>query len=366
MKHPDDRYQTWTEVMGDIQQIIKGLPLRRREGTPIGTATLAPDAPAQTAANGGKGRRATMPPPSTGNAPVNGGKAVAIPPSVPLKPPTKPALSPFMRVILWVLLFFWFAILANDRLGDPLKMGINLNHIYAASRTTLQNAWQKCVAFFGKSGQTDTAPEVPVERRVQKPVTPAASRPSASEQQVAPAVIREPAVEAPRPVINDVAAGQTSLGAELTSRLVMPLSRGDLVAAREMLQRMPDSKAVSEALTLLQQAPDLDALAEEGIMRMRGQETYIEFKNVRRHVIPQKIANGRISVLNVADKRVVEFDTRLLSPQERLRWAGNLDTPAKQVAACAMMLKANETAFVARNAGACGILAEAFEQAANR
>jgi hypothetical protein len=157
-----------------------------------------------------------------------------------------------------------------------------------------------------------------------------------------------------------------SLAPELTGRLSVALSRGDLVSAREMLRGAPDDPAVLAARALLDETPDVSRLAEDGIMRMRGQQIEIEFMGRKRQVVPRSVINGEVIVETAADRRTVAFRTDRLSPAERLRWAGPLDTPAKQTAACALMLQAGDNAYVAEKAAACGVLAPAFAMAANR
>ena len=365
MKHPDDRYATWTEAMGDIQHILKNMPLRRRETQPKGTATLAPDAPSATAAATPGPRRAAPPPPAAAAAAAPAAARPAAAPAAAVGRRPKPAApvtarpradSSFSRVILWLLLGCWLAVLANDRLGDPLRLGVELRSVPGAIRSWVSPS---PAATVGRP-RTETAPQ-PAYR----PAPPA----PAPAPTTLPAPLPDPVVipsVSPPPTPRSSQPDGTALSPELTGRLSVAFSRGDLEAARTMLRNAPETAAVLAARDLLNEVPDINRLTEDGIMRMRGQEIAIEFNNTSRLVIPQRVVNGRIFVTVAADKRMVDFETDRLAPKERLRWAGTLDTPARQIAACAMMLKANDTVYVAAHAGACGILAPAFEMAANR
>jgi hypothetical protein len=273
---------------------------------------------------------------------------------MPGTPVHAPQRFTFLRLVLWLFLGAWFFVLANDRLGDPLRLGVGLGEMPREIRS-----------YFSSMGPVAHAPVSP---EISQPGTPLRPLPT-REQQPQPETPIEPSTETentPTPLPVERVDRSLTLSPELIGRLSGAFSRGDLDAARAMLRNAPDSAAVRAAGELMDEVPEIDRLVEEGIMRMRGQEVAIEFNNVSRQVIPLRVANGRIAVQMATDKRTVEFDTDRLAPKEKLRWVGKLDTPAKQVAACAMMLKANDNAFVAARAGACGILAPAFEMAANR
>lgn len=336
MKLPDDRYATWTEAMGDMQHVLKNLPLRRRETAPKGTATIAPEAPSTAPRAVNK-----RPAPPAGRPLVS--TTTAIPPA---RPQANMHHGAFMRVVLWLLLIGWFVVLANDRLGDPMRLGFDLSSAAAQIR-----------ARFAPPSTSITGQTRPVTP-IQKPAAPVVAVRPATPPESTPS----PEPNSPRHIPLD----PVMLSPELTGRLSVALSRGDLDAARTMLRNTPDSPAVMAARDLLAETPDINQLTEEGIMRSRNQEVEIEFMGKKRMVVPQRVINGEIYVNTAADKRTVSFRTDRLSAAERLRWVGPLNTPAKQIAVCALMLQAGDVAYVAEKAAACGMLAPAFAMAANR
>lgn len=342
MKHPDDRYATWTDAMGDMQHVLKNLPLRRRETAPKGTATIAPEAPAAAnrAANNSRPAPRVAGRPATSAPAAAKSRAAANPPS---------DSHGFMRFMLWLLLGLWFAVLANDRLGDPLHLGLELNRVPGAVRSYFAPVPTRTVVKTAPIQQTHRTPAAP-DAAIQPSTTPTPTP-----------------TPTPRPPRNtNTSSEPLVLPPDLTGRLSVALSRGDLAAARTMLRNAPADPAVLAARDLLDEVPDFNRLAEEGIMRARGQEVEIEFMGKKRMVIPQQIVNGEVFVNTANDKRTVSFRTDRMSLAERLRWAGNLDTPAKYIAVCTLMLQAGDVAYVAEKAGACGVLAPAFEMAANR
>ncbi len=352
MKRPEDRYATWTDAMGDMQHVLKNLPLRRRESAPKGAATLAPETPPAP-------RSATTPAMSVTGRPASTPGAAAAAGAAARPRPHARGPSPFTRMLLWLLLTVWFAVLANDRLGDPLRLGYELASVPGDVRALFARLSAQVRPATPVAATPTAAPRQPTT-----PVPPPATPPSTPS--VTPPEPPPPAPSAEPPVPRAAPAEPVTLAPELTGRLSVELRQGNLEAARAMLRAAPASPAVLAARAVLDEAPDMNRLVEDGIMRMRGQEIEIEFMGKKRQVVPQRVVNGEIFVDITADKRTVSFETRRLSPAERLRWAGNLDTPAKQTAACAMMLQSGDVAYTAEKAGACGILAPAFEMAANR
>ena len=145
MKIPDDRYPDWTEAMGDMQLALKNMPLRRRETPSKGISTVSsvavqtevPPAPELPQLRKVDLRSTETSPILPTGTPAAGGRAPAAPAAAPISAAAPiPAAAPkraapdsglmqFVHVALWLLLFGWFALLGNDRLGNPLKLPLS-------------------------------------------------------------------------------------------------------------------------------------------------------------------------------------------------------------------------------------------------
>jgi serine/threonine-protein kinase len=352
MKLPEDRYAAWGEALGDMQHVLKNLPLRRRQAPPNGISTVAPPAADAPPPDAPRLRRA---PPAA--APADDGQASAAP-----RRRSRFAPPSFVQFLLWIALGAWLALLANERLGNRLGLPAAWQPLQALR--TAANAWQRA---FGGRPSPPTTPPVPVVAADAEPPT----RPP--PRRAPPPPLPEPA-PAPAPVPSPPAAGETpepaaALPADTIKRLAVAFAAGDLQAARALVAggTPADARRFAELRAAVNAVPDPLRLAEQTLLQSQGQEIAIAYMGRERRIIPRRVQDGEIQADFVAadGNRPVTFKTARFSSEELVRlMPAEPDTPAAQAAVCIALLKAGRLDEVARRRAACGILAPVFEAAA--
>lgn len=360
MKLPEDRYSTWSDAMGDMQHVLKGLPLRRRN-PPKSISTVA--APTTEAPTPDAARLRRTEPAAGPAAPANARAARHSGPPQAL------------RTALWMGLGLWFALLANDRLGNPAKLPLPSPLIPIATwEAQIRTALSPEPAPLAPPAAT-VAPTPPAATVVAPPAAAGPAADSATPAPGAPATAQAvPAtpnaiVPAPLTPAPEKSALPRELPAEYARRLTSALKQGDLDGARAMLAvSVPmDAAKLAEFRAALQAIPDPLRLAEDTLLRARGQETTVTYMGKERRIIPRSVANGEIQAdfVSAEGTRPVTFKTAKFTPDELLKLLPpEPDSPAAQAACCIALLKANRPDDVATRRAACGILAPLFAPAA--
>lgn len=378
MKVPDDRYADWTEAMGDMQLALKNHPLRRRETPPQGISTVssvtsmtdappAPElpqlrkvsfsAPGATPAAPFAGAPLVTRGPPAATAPAT--RAAGATPVVNMKPRGK-GLSSFVRIVLWILLGIWFALLGNDRLGNPLVLPLPspllpLDKWLGTTPVTPAPVPPPSVA--------DTRPPVA------PPVTPAVVPP--------PPALAKPEVPAPdatptpaaKPVEPEKPRLPQTLPPDVATHLADALAHADLAGARAILAAniSIDPARLSEFRTAIAAVPDPLQLAEDTLRVSKGQEMTISYLGKDRKIIPRNIVEGEIQAdfVTADGNRPVTFKTAKFTPAELLMLLPQQpETPAVHAAICLVLLKANHKADIAAHVPYCGVLGPLFAAAA--
>ena len=373
MKLPEDRYASWNEALGDMQHVLRSQPLRRREEPFRGISTVAAyenEAPAVEAP------RLRMVSKGTGTSTPVADALVASAAKDKCRTPAP------LRATLWLLLALWFAALANERVGNPMKLP--LPHPLLPL-----NTWEDwVVGLFAEP----PAPPTPV-----KPVTPppapvpakpllhaittppgdlsVAAMPKPAPAPVAPTPVVTPsATPAPAPTPEPVQRPPVvpslpqALPSDVTRNLASALASGNIIAARSALAGKinVDPDRLAEFRTAVAAIPDPQSLAEETLMRSRNQEVTITYMGKDRKIIPHSIVNGDISADYVSDegKRPVTFKMSKFTPDEIVKLVpADSDKPAVQAAYCIALLTAGRKDDVGPHRVKCGVLAPIFEAA---
>lgn len=349
MKQPDDRYASWAEAMGDLQHVLKNLPLRRRETPARGISTVAAPPADVPAPEAPRLRRATSP--ATGALPTPAAAAQIPAAARPIwrGPPRS------VRLVLWMLLAVWLAFLTNDRLGNPadLPRSWRLDTWLANLQTTPQATPQATPA-----GAPPAAPVAAASA-----AAPAATEiPAPAAPAVAPATAATPAPPAATPP-------PATLPPQAVTKLAEAFTRNDLDAARAVLagDLGLDAARLAVFRDAVQAIPDPLRLAEETLLKSRDQEITITYMGKERRIIPHRVINGEIAADYVAadGNRPVTFKTARFTPDELVKLLpSDPETPAAQAAVCLALLQAGHRDDVAQHSAKCGPLAPVFEAAA--
>jgi serine/threonine protein kinase len=376
MKVPDDRYADWTETMGDMQLALKNQPLRRRETPPKGISTVASvtsmiDAP--PAPELPQLRKVNFPAAdATPTAPFAGAPIVMRGPPAATTPATRAAgatpvvntkprgtgLSSFVRIVLWILLGIWFALLGNDRLGNPLVLPL-------PSPLLPLDKW------LGTPPATPTPVPPPSVADTQPPIAPPVAPavlppPPAIAKPEVPAAATAPAA---KPVEPEKPRVPQTLPSDIATRLTDALARADLAGARAILAAKIsiDPARLSEYRSAVAAIPDPLQLAEDTLRASKGQEMTISYLGKDRKIIPRNIAEGEIQAdfVTADGNRPVTFKTAKFTPEELLMLLPQQpETPAVHAAICLVLLKANHKADIAAHVPYCGVLGPLFAAAA--
>lgn len=361
MKKPQDRYDSWGDVLADVRRILSGKPPSTRK--------LPPDSPAtimlkNTVVTGGA---PAGPTPELDKISGKGGKRS----------------HPFA----WLLLILWLAWLANCRLMNPLHLPEKLAPQIAIpaidALVDKQAAGQKPETE-GQKPEWTTAPDAPAApRRLQQippnpyakiapPRTPTSGDPLEDRARPQPPAgqveSRKPAVESPKAPASAPsapAASQTPNAGALASAIGDLIRKGDLDAAKAKCDALgtPEAKA---AAAFLAQIPSPDEAVGLAILSKQGQPVTLTYMGKSRTVTPVRV-NGSALIVKFSDPngltREIPMAIAKIDAGEKAaflnRWA---ETPQQHAAAAIAALQSGDEAAFRRHAADAGPLAAVLAQ----
>lgn len=361
MKKPQDRYDSWGDVLADVRRILSGKPPSTRK--------LPPDSPAtimlkNTVVAGGA---PAGPTPELDKISGKGGKRS----------------HPFA----WLLLILWLAWLANCRLMNPLHLPEKLAPQIAIpaidALVDKQAEIQKPEAEIQKPEWT-TEPDAPAApRRLQQippnpyakiapPRTPTSGDPLEDRARPQPPAgqveSRKPAVESPKAPASAPsapAASQTPNAGALASAIGDLIRKGDLDAAKAKCDALgtPEAKA---AAAFLAQIPSPDEAVGLAILSKQGQPVTLTYMGKSRTVTPVRV-NGSALIVKFSDPngltREIPMAIAKIDAGEKAaflnRWA---ETPQQHAAAAIAALQAGDEAAFRRHAADAGPIAAVLAQ----
>lgn len=346
MKRPDARYPNWIEAMGDMQRILKGQPLRRRETPLQGISTVADFVVAAPA-----GSLRVKP----GAAPADRVAAAS------RSARQSRGVSHVLRGALWMVLGLWFALLAVDRLGYKLPPP------FVRPLLPLDD-WERALKNACFTPAPAPAPAAPVTAPVPSIDHPMPVQPAANAVVAAPP---SAPIVAPSSTPESKPALPRALPPDCATRLAACLLKGDLDGARALLTAdVPmDPAVLAEFRAAIGAVQDPRRLAEQTLLKSRGTETTISYLGKERRIIPRSVANGEIQAdfVSADGNRPVTFKTDRLTPEEVLKlMPTDSDSPAIHVSICVALLRANRRDELAQHVSACGVLTPVIEAAAKQ
>ncbi len=361
MKKPQDRYDSWGDVLADVRRILSGKPPSTRKLPPDSQATILLK---NTVVAGGA---PAGPTPELDKISGKGGKR----------------RHPFA----WLLLILWLAWLANCRLMNPLHLPEKLAPQIAIpaidALVDKQAEIQKPEAEIQKPEWT-TEPDAPAApRRLQQippnpyakiapPRTPTSGDPLEDRARPQPPAgqveSRKPAVESPKAPASAPpapAASQTPNAGALASAIGDLIRKGDLDAAKAKCDALgtPEAKA---AAAFLAQIPSPDEAVGRAILSKQGQPVTLTYMGKSRTVTPVRV-NGSALIVKFSDPngltREIPMAIAKIDAGEKAaflnRWA---ETPQQHAAAAIAALQAGDEAAFRRHAADAGPIAAVLAQ----
>ncbi len=177
----------------------------------------------------------------------------------------------------------------------------------------------------------------------------------------------QPAVQPnlPAPIPNETPAPPPAgIPALLKTSLARAFAKGDLAAARQLVQSTPEDFQEKRALeTLVSQIPDPDNLVAEYLKTWIGKPLVFDHNGKQRTVIPRAVADGVIHI--EANGRGAEFPISKLTPDAKLSWMEIPRDAARLAAYCLTLMHSSRRAEISARAADCPLLAPILTEAAD-
>ena len=364
MKDPANRYDSWSDVLGDIKKLLDRKPLSAKK-MPAGARSSIE-------------LRAVETVPSSNTA---------------VRDEIRRERQRRGHPLAWFVLILWLAWLANCRLMNPLHLPakyapqINipaLDQLSAKVHGMIEKKGDKPtgapasaeegeVADFGQQTTVpQTAPAAVAENAAETSAedtagnATAATLPSDANGETASAAASKPANDnseaaeaAPRPA--DTPAQIPADVKNLADEIGKQLRDGDLAAARQRCQQI-NSIAANEAAKLLAKVKEIDDAASEAILAHKGETITITYMGKARTVTPVKI-DGKTLVTMFQDNSGIAREVKLeLAKIDNAQKFAFLDTWAsttpQHVSAAVAALKAGDADGARRHASQAGALSQ--------
>ena len=147
-----------------------------------------------------------------------------------------------------------------------------------------------------------------------------------------------------------------------TATIAKALANNNLSDAINALVSTPDElPQKTEIMALLKGVPAPDQLVADFLIKNTGKAQVMNFKGKPHKVMPVKVINNMVTL--EANGKSMDLDISTLSVEQKLNWIGNPSTAEENLAKVLMLLQSQRRTEAAELASACGILAEAVEQA---
>ncbi len=366
MKDPQNRYDTWGDVLADVKRILSGKPPTTR--------TLPP------------GARSTI---VLQNTVVSGGTPAGPTPELDaISGKGKKHHYP----LAWLILLLWLVWLANCRLENPLHLPeklapqIAIPAIDAIVDKAAKPATEKPTSAPAASSSGETASVPPASEgadaapkrlqqippnpyaRINPPKTPTSGDPLEDRARPQPPAVESPQSPVPSPGESGAIAAhpaphpaaQPPAVSALADAIGDLIRKGDLEAAKAKCDALgtPEAKA---AAVILSQIPSPDEAIGSAILAKQGQAINITYMGKPRTVTPVRI-NGSVLVVKFTDAngltREIPLAIAKIDAGEKVaflnRWA---ETPQQHAAAAIAAMQMGDEAAFRRHAADAGPIA---------
>ena len=147
-----------------------------------------------------------------------------------------------------------------------------------------------------------------------------------------------------------------------TATLAKAIADNNLSYAIKALASTPDELPQKmEIMALLKGVPTSDQLVADFLIKNIGKAQVMNFKGNPHKVVPVKVANNMVTL--EANGKSMDLDISILSVEQKLNWIGIPATIEENMAKVLLLLQSPRRTEAAELASACGVLAEAVEQA---
>ena len=366
MKDPQNRYDTWGDLLADVRRILSGKPPASRKLPPGARTTIVLQ---NTVVAGG----APVGPTPELDAIAGKGKKRHYP-------------------LAWLILLLWLAWLANCRLGNPLhlpgkfapQIAIPAIDTLVDKASTAANDQQVSEPTAPSSVETASTP-VPSDgsetapRRLQQippnpyaKINPAKTPTSGDplEDRARPqSTAATPAAESPRSQVpgpgesgdtTPQPSAQPPAASALADAIGDLIRKGDFEAAKAKCDALgtPEAKA---AAVILSQIPSPDEAVGSAILAKKGQTITITYMGKPRTVTPVRL-NGSVLVVNFMDanglSREISLAIARIDAGEKVAFLNSwAETPQQHAAAAIAALQMGDEAAFRRHAADAGPIA---------
>ncbi len=365
MKDPQNRYDTWGDVLSDVRRILSGKPPVTRKLPPGARTTIVLQ-----------------------NTVVAGGAPVGPTPELDaVAGKGKKRHHP----LAWLILLFWLAWLANCRLGNPLHLPekfapqISIPALDAIVNKQFESPKPEAESQKLEAGSQQqewpAASDAPAPHKqlqqippnpyatINSPRTPTSGDPledrARPQPPDAPSAAESPRAQAPGPGGSETSAQQPAAQPPAVSALADAIGdlirKGDFEAAKAKCDALgtPEAKA---AAVILSQIPSPDEAVGSAILTKKGQIITITYMGKPRTITPVRL-NGSALVVNYTEpngmSREISLAIARIDAGEKVAFLNSwAETPQQHAAAAIAALQMGDEATFRRHAADAGPIAD--------
>lgn len=348
VKNPDMRYQSWSSVVSEINNIIAGKKCSRLQAGAV--STIAP-LPGETQFTD------TVPElfDDKKDAKNHTTEQAQQPPPVNPFAEQKKTTGGGWKFLLWLVLMIWFVFLVNCRMKNPMHLPeVLAPEISIPALDTLTDA----IAGKNKTSETSTElqglPDHPT----------AANTSTAQVSMETPPQSVSAASEESSSSAKPVPAPEREINQEEMSLILAKLREGDIRGADAAARAFANTPKGREIYDFLVKTGDIDKTLGDIIMDRHGKSIAIKFKGKDRNVVPDKLVNDELTVIGTRnDGETFNLVLKLsqFSESEKLHLISNYATTEyHHIVAAALALKLGDTDCFKRHSGNTGPLVPVF------